>query len=108
MATVSGFSADETDVLVTDFQHIVMQSLQTVLEKTAANLPSAIIATAAYSANDANMATHYWEEQVDGVEPDAGQLGALGGVVGADLLEHVGARAAVGRRRPARGGRHGR
>lgn len=68
MATVRGYSADEVDVLTADFERVVLESIQMTLDKTAANLPEAVVAAApVYGPGDAHAATQYWENEVDGV-----------------------------------------
>lgn len=66
MAKVQGYTPDEVDALVVDFQTVIMRSITTALAKVADGLPSAVVASS-LSADDAHAVTHAWEEEVDGV-----------------------------------------
>lgn len=69
MARIQGYTEDDLDVLITEFEGVVEASLRRVAEGVASNLRPAIVAasSAGLGPVDVMIAEQLWQEEVDGV-----------------------------------------
>src|SRR5262245_43387989 len=69
MATVRGYTADEVDLLVDEFEKLVTASLDRVVARVAADLTGPIVGASSAGLGPADVAnvTVLWQDEVDGV-----------------------------------------
>ena len=69
MAKVQGYTEDDLDILIADFEGVVEDSLRSVAVRVASQLRPAIVAasSAGLGPQDVMVASQYWQEEVDGV-----------------------------------------